>query len=190
MFADLAIRMVGLGLMTGIALFALVLGVDARQALSVPFFAATVAAGLMVGMVNFWLSRAVVGERVRLLSARMRMVGNTIRHATATRDWSDFDPERCRVAAESDDEFGETASAFNQLVNAIERLHAAEAELELSRENTVMRDPARALDTLARLSELGIAFALDDFGTGYSSLAQLRRLPVGELKIDRASSPA
>jgi EAL domain-containing protein (putative c-di-GMP-specific phosphodiesterase class I) len=49
-----------------------------------------------------------------------------------------------------------------------------------------MLDPPRALDTLARVSELGIAFALDDFGTGYSSLAQLKRLSVSELKIDRS----
>jgi diguanylate cyclase (GGDEF)-like protein len=53
-------------------------------------------------------------------------------------------------------------------------------------ENTVMLDPARALDSVARLSELGVSFSLDDFGTGYSSLAQLKRLPVVELKIDRS----
>jgi diguanylate cyclase (GGDEF)-like protein len=58
-------------------------------------------------------------------------------------------------------------------------------QLEVT-ENTVMLDPPRALDTIARLSELGITFALDDFGTGYSSLAQLKRLPVTELKIDRS----
>lgn len=49
-----------------------------------------------------------------------------------------------------------------------------------------MRDPERALDILARISELGVRFALDDFGTGYSSLPQLRHVPVSALKIDQS----
>ncbi|MEA2179551.1 MAG: diguanylate cyclase, partial [Solirubrobacteraceae bacterium] len=57
--------------------------------------------------------------------------------------------------------------------------------LELT-EETIMTDPARAQDILARLSELGIELSLDDFGTGYSSLSMLKRLPVRELKIDRS----
>jgi EAL domain-containing protein (putative c-di-GMP-specific phosphodiesterase class I) len=58
-------------------------------------------------------------------------------------------------------------------------------ELEIT-ETTLMRDPERAMDILARISELGVEFALDDYGTGYSSLAQLRRLPVRSLKIDKS----
>ena len=38
---------------------------------------------------------------------------------------------------------------------------------------------------LARLREAGVQVALDDFGSGYSSLAQLVRLPIDILKLDR-----
>ncbi len=53
-------------------------------------------------------------------------------------------------------------------------------------ESAVMRDPERALAMLHRLRSLGIRLSVDDFGTGYSSLAQLRRMPVQELKIDQS----
>ncbi|MGA8717134.1 MAG: EAL domain-containing protein, partial [Solirubrobacteraceae bacterium] len=35
-------------------------------------------------------------------------------------------------------------------------------------------------------SQLGVGLSVDDYGTGYSSLANLRRLPIDELKIDRS----
>ena len=53
-------------------------------------------------------------------------------------------------------------------------------------ENVIMSDPARAMESLTRLHEMGVRLAIDDFGTGYSSLSYLRRLPVDELKIDRS----
>ena len=58
-------------------------------------------------------------------------------------------------------------------------------ELEVT-ESTIMLDPARATATLERLSELGLRLSIDDFGTGYSSLANLKRLPVDMIKIDKS----
>jgi EAL domain-containing protein (putative c-di-GMP-specific phosphodiesterase class I) len=64
-------------------------------------------------------------------------------------------------------------------------LTASLLRLEIT-ESGLMADPARALETLAALSRLGLHIAVDDFGTGYSSLSYLKRLPVDELKIDRS----
>jgi diguanylate cyclase (GGDEF)-like protein len=53
-------------------------------------------------------------------------------------------------------------------------------------EEALVRDFAHATLVLQCLRDLGVRIAIDDFGTGYSSLAQIKRLPVDELKIDRA----
>ncbi|WP_432831970.1 putative bifunctional diguanylate cyclase/phosphodiesterase [Dactylosporangium sp. CA-092794] len=44
----------------------------------------------------------------------------------------------------------------------------------------------RALPTLDRLRDLGVRLSVDDFGAGRSSFADLSRLPVQEVKIDRS----
>lgn len=53
-------------------------------------------------------------------------------------------------------------------------------------ETALVQNWETALDSLHMLIELGARIALDDFGTGYSSLAQLHRLPLHKIKIDRA----
>jgi diguanylate cyclase (GGDEF)-like protein len=69
----------------------------------------------------------------------------------------------------------------------VARYDTAPADLELEiTEDTLMQDPNRALAVIARISEIGVSFSLDDFGTGYSCLAQLKRLPVRSIKIDRS----
>jgi EAL domain-containing protein (putative c-di-GMP-specific phosphodiesterase class I) len=64
-------------------------------------------------------------------------------------------------------------------------LPADALQLEIT-ESMLMSDPDRALATVGRLSELGVHLSVDDFGTGYSSLANLRKMPINELKIDRS----
>jgi diguanylate cyclase (GGDEF)-like protein len=58
-------------------------------------------------------------------------------------------------------------------------------ELEIT-ESMLMLDPGRAQATLERLSRIGLTLSVDDFGTGYSSLANLKRLPVDVIKIDKS----
>lgn len=65
------------------------------------------------------------------------------------------------------------------------RLPASALKLEIT-ESMIVTDPERALATLDGLHAMGVRLALDDFGTGFSSLANLRKLPVDELKIDRS----
>ena len=58
-------------------------------------------------------------------------------------------------------------------------------EVELT-ESAVMTDPARAVQMLERIRDLGVSVSVDDFGTGYSSLAYLKRFPINAVKIDRS----
>ena len=64
-------------------------------------------------------------------------------------------------------------------------LDADALQLEVT-ESMLMSDPDRALETVVRLRDRGVRVAVDDFGTGFSSLANLKRLPINELKIDRS----
>ena len=58
-------------------------------------------------------------------------------------------------------------------------------ELEIT-ESMVMHKPARLIEVLTKIKEMGVRIAIDDFGTGYSSLSYLHNFPVDALKIDRS----
>ena len=58
-------------------------------------------------------------------------------------------------------------------------------EIEIT-ETSVLADPGRAAAVLRRLHEGGVRISLDDFGQGATSLAYLGRLPLDEIKVDRA----
>ncbi|MDN5781517.1 MAG: EAL domain-containing protein [Luteimonas sp.] len=74
------------------------------------------------------------------------------------------------------------------MIESLLRRHAfppTELILEIT-ESTVMRDIKAALANMRKLRAMGIKLSIDDFGTGHSSLAQLKSLPVDEIKIDRS----
>jgi EAL domain-containing protein (putative c-di-GMP-specific phosphodiesterase class I) len=53
-------------------------------------------------------------------------------------------------------------------------------------ESAVMRETQRVVELMNYLRHFGFRFSIDDFGTGHSSLAQLKNLPVDEMKIDKS----
>jgi predicted signal transduction protein with EAL and GGDEF domain len=53
-------------------------------------------------------------------------------------------------------------------------------------EEVLVKDFDRATLMLQHLRDMGARISIDDFGTSYSSLAQIQRLPIDELKIDRS----
>ncbi|AEQ52537.1 EAL domain-containing protein [Pelagibacterium halotolerans] len=72
---------------------------------------------------------------------------------------------------------GETLAAYG--------LEPSDLTIEIT--ESLMLDQTSAVSANTdTLSEMGVNLSMDDFGTGYSSLSLIARLPVNELKIDRA----
>lgn len=53
-------------------------------------------------------------------------------------------------------------------------------------ESSIMKNVAHSVLVLECLRDIGVCISIDDFGTGHSSLAQIRNLPLHELKIDKS----
>ena len=79
-------------------------------------------------------------------------------------------------------------AALPEQLDSLVRRHGLQPSclvLELT-ESMLLRDAEAAIAVLQRLRARGFGLSLDDFGTGYSSLSHLKRLPMREVKIDRA----
>ena len=78
--------------------------------------------------------------------------------------------------------------AFAEKVKVLLVKHAVPSgllEIEVT-ESAVMLEPEKSARILNELHAIGIRIAIDDFGAGYTSLAQLKNLPISELKIDKS----
>ncbi len=120
-FTLLGLWMLGLGLAVGVVFpFALPpLGIPRDLTLRPTFFAATLAAGLLLAAMNHQLARRVVGSRVRTLSGQMTHVAEVISDATYSGDWGRCSPEECHLDVDSEDDLGDAAASFNDLVTAL-----------------------------------------------------------------------
>lgn len=53
-------------------------------------------------------------------------------------------------------------------------------------ESMLIHNVEEVVETLLKLSNMGLEISIDDFGTGYSSLSYLKRFPINKLKIDKS----
>ena len=95
-FWDMAIYMVGLGLVMGVIFppFVVLLGVPDTIAGRPIFRLACLLAGFMVGAMNYALVKGVVGGRLTLLGGHLRSATDSITSATKSGDWSEAVFER------------------------------------------------------------------------------------------------
>ncbi len=128
-FRDLAIWMVGLGLLMGVAFpfFVVALGVPGRYVMTPAFFVATISAGLVVGGLNQSLSRVVVASRLRFMRSKMARVEETLWKVAFEGIDDGCTPESCTIPVDSNDELGDVAASFNRLVEAQTAAHHASA---------------------------------------------------------------
>ncbi len=79
----------------------------------------------------------------------------------------------------------------SELVDSIRRALDREGiepdwiELEIT-EGAIVEDSPAVDETLRRLNELGVSLCLDDFGTGCSALANVRKVRLSRIKIDKS----
>ena len=62
---------------------------------------------------------------------------------------------------------------------------ATRLEVEIT-EGSLLEDRDQVLTIIGSLKNVGVTISLDDFGTGYASLAQVNRLPLDRIKIDKS----
>lgn len=68
---------------------------------------------------------------------------------------------------------------------AITGFPANRLEIEIT-EGSLLEDRHQVLTIIESLKNVGVRISLDDFGTGYASLAQVNRLPLDRIKIDKS----
>ncbi|MCD6076472.1 MAG: diguanylate cyclase domain protein [Ramlibacter sp.] len=76
---------------------------------------------------------------------------------------------------------------IDEVVTCVRRAGIRPDRLKLEVTESLLADNLdAAIAKMRNLKDMGVRLSVDDFGIGYSSLSYLKRLPIDELKIDRA----
>lgn len=98
--------------------------------------------------------------------------------------WQDFG-FRMEMAVNISSRVLHHADLVGMVVKALEATGLPPGQLCLEMtEETILKNPDRAVEVLTSLKRTGVNICIDDFGSGYSSLGDLKRLPFDAVKID------
>jgi len=130
-FNDLSIWMMGFGLIIGVIFpfFVTWMGIPSEYVMTPWFFGVCILAGIIVGAVNIRLTRMVVGARLTLLADRMQYVTHNLKSFKNNDEYEDCTAEKCLILVDSEDVIGQSAQAFNMLVQALSESIQTESSL-------------------------------------------------------------
>ncbi|MCH9741575.1 MAG: GGDEF domain-containing protein [Proteobacteria bacterium] len=150
-FADLLIYMLFFGLLMGLVfpLVMPILGVASDSVQNLTFFFASIVAGMMMGLINFFWVNVTVRPHLRLLADRMQGIESVLKHTIKQESWSTACSNRtCFIEEGSEDEIGASAQSFNALLRALVKSHDMEVTL---------KELSNTLSSSLELSEMGEA---------------------------------
>ncbi len=130
-FTDLAIWMMGFGMIVGIIFpfFMVVLGMERTIAYSWWFFIVCILAGLFVGAVNIVLAKNIVGGRLLLLSTHMGKIEDKLKEVAGSHELVDCSVDECHLPVDSEDAIGKSSRSFNSLVDTLSSSLRLEMEI-------------------------------------------------------------
>ncbi|MCH3918553.1 MAG: GGDEF domain-containing protein [Spirochaetia bacterium] len=119
-FSDLAIWMMGFGILVGILFpfFMRLLGISDSIVMTWWFFTVCMIAGLCVGFVNILLAKRVVGQRLNVLASHMKDISGHLKSLEHKENF-DCSPLKCHIPVDSEDAIGASSLAFNNLVDTL-----------------------------------------------------------------------
>lgn len=131
-FRDLAFFMIGFGILIGIIFpfFSVALGIPTSYVMTPLFILSCITAGIFVGAFNIFLSRKIIGKKIKTLAQKMTYVEKLIQERANSNDSTICNDENCLIPVDSDDEIGESAKAFNSLVKSLSSSHQMEADIK------------------------------------------------------------
>ncbi len=118
-FWDLAIYMMVFGVVVGILFvpFTRLLNVPKEYVITILFISSCILAGISVGLANYFITKKIVGSRIKKLSKSMKTAYTHIKNKDYEKNLDSCLTE-CIILVDSEDEIGESADSFNQLIQA------------------------------------------------------------------------